>query len=97
MLNARAVLGIVLYFKEKVLKPLRKDEYLNRCDVPCRAEITDFVISVHFLFVDAPLWRGIIYVGRLEMYSTATPRRRSVRCDFACSLRFIHLAFFGAA
>ena len=34
MFDARAVLGIVLYFKEKVLKPLRKDGYLNRCDVP---------------------------------------------------------------
>ena len=34
MFDARAVLGIVLYFKEKVLKPLRKDGYLNRCNLP---------------------------------------------------------------
>ena len=34
MFDARAVLGIVLYFEEKVLKPLRKDEYLNRCNLP---------------------------------------------------------------
>ena len=34
MFDARAVLGIVLYFKEKVLKPLRKDGYLNRCNFP---------------------------------------------------------------
>lgn len=34
MFDARAVLGIILYFKEKVLKPLRKDGYLNRCDLP---------------------------------------------------------------
>ena len=34
MFDARAVLGIVLYFKEKILKPLRKDGYLNRCNVP---------------------------------------------------------------
>ena len=34
MFDACAVLGIVLYFKEKVLKPLRKDEYLNRCNLP---------------------------------------------------------------
>ncbi|MBQ2296615.1 MAG: hypothetical protein II257_05710, partial [Clostridia bacterium] len=32
--DAGAVLGIVLYFKEKILKPLRKDGYLNRCNVP---------------------------------------------------------------
>lgn len=36
MFDARAVLGIVLYFKEKVLKPLRKDGYLNRCNLPKR-------------------------------------------------------------
>ena len=34
MFDARAVLGIVLYFKEKILKPLRKDGYLNRCNMP---------------------------------------------------------------
>ena len=34
MFDARAVLGIVLYFKEKILKPLRKDGYLNRCNLP---------------------------------------------------------------
>ena len=34
MFDARAVLGIVLYFKEKVLKPLRKNGYLNRCNEP---------------------------------------------------------------
>ena len=34
MFDARAVLGIVLYFKEKVLTPLRKDGYLNRCNLP---------------------------------------------------------------
>ena len=36
MFDARAVLGIVLYFKEKVLKPLRKDGYLNRCNLPMK-------------------------------------------------------------
>ena len=34
MFDARAVLGIVLYFKEKILKPLRKDGYLDRCNLP---------------------------------------------------------------
>ena len=38
MFDARAVLGIVLYFKEKVLKPLQKDGYLNRCDVPIKRD-----------------------------------------------------------
>ena len=37
MFDARAVLGIVLYFKEKVLKPLRKDGYLNRRKVQAYA------------------------------------------------------------
>ena len=122
MFDARAVLGIVLYFKEKVLKPLRKDEYLNRCDVPYRVEITDFVISAHFLFVDAPLWRGIILCrlpGNVFYCNTSAELRRVVEIDsafglfqvshkalinrnplgtvFASPLRFIHLAFFGAA
>ena len=39
MFDARAVLGIVLYFKEKVLKPLRKDGYLNRCNLPERTDL----------------------------------------------------------
>ena len=34
MFDARAVLGIVLYFKEKILKPVRKDGYLNRFNLP---------------------------------------------------------------
>ena len=39
MFDAGAVLGIVLYFKEKVLKPLRKDVYLNRCNLPERTDL----------------------------------------------------------
>ena len=41
MFDARAVLGIVLYFKEKILKPLRKDGYLNRCNLPTLRTETD--------------------------------------------------------
>ena len=49
MFDARAVLGIVLYFKEKVLKPLRKDGYLNRCNLPDRVVVTDFVTTTFLL------------------------------------------------
>ncbi len=48
MFDARAVLGIVLYFKEKVLKPLRKDGYLNRCNLPKNSEIA-FAVSEFFV------------------------------------------------
>ena len=48
MFDARAVLGIVLYFKEKVLKPLRKDGYLFRCYVPKTESIT-FVMLLFFI------------------------------------------------
>ena len=48
MFDARAVLGIVLYFKEKVLKPLRKDGYLNWFNLPkiLIRKNGDFTLSV---------------------------------------------------
>ena len=46
MFDARAVLGIVLYFKEKVLKPLRKDGYLNRCNLPNQKPLLIRVVSI---------------------------------------------------
>ena len=49
MFDACAVLGIVLYFKEKVLKPLRKDGYLNRCNLPKNTD-THSGIRVFVLF-----------------------------------------------
>ena len=49
MFDARAVLGIVLYFKEKVLKPLRKDGYLNRCNLS-EKKMTNLRVG-HFSFI----------------------------------------------
>lgn len=56
MFGARAVLGIVLYFKEKVLKPLRKDGYLNRYNLPeTEPDLIQSQIRFFFLYGS---WRG---------------------------------------